>query len=330
MKIEPKVICFDLVDVLHFLWSVAHAHALQEQTRLVWQPYRDSAVLNAIYFVFSRVGYGAPGIAEVTQNTQRIDALTDKYFDELIQEFLRKAADESHPSVLGKWMISRMESRDFALQGVQEIFHDAAEINREIVEGTQRGIERLARIHLASTLALTGISCAIGIGWVGGLTRLEIFTGLATKTSYGIAGAIIKEWNDHSLANAVAVGAAKDSTKQLLLCGAEKTADKAAEKGVHALTGWALRYLPAIKAANVQVERYSVEVGRKLASRKSEVVFRRLAAAKAKSVAVHAGARRAIAAVAAAKSATRFGIPLVFAAYDILDAISDYREEVGE
>src|ERR1700752_5141366 len=47
----PIAACFDLVDSLHFLWSVAQARAVQEQTKMIWQPYRDSTILNAIYAV---------------------------------------------------------------------------------------------------------------------------------------------------------------------------------------------------------------------------------------------------------------------------------------
>src|SRR5579864_136051 len=108
----PVVACFDLVDSLHFLWSVAQARAVQEQTKAVWVPYRDSAVLNAIYTVFR--SYGEPGTVEVTQNTGRIAELTDKYFDELTDKFLLRAADNSHPLSLARWMELQRDIRDGA------------------------------------------------------------------------------------------------------------------------------------------------------------------------------------------------------------------------
>jgi hypothetical protein len=321
---KPVVACFDLVDTLHFLWSVGQARAVQEQTKLVWQPYRDSSVLNAIYTVFR--SYGEPGTVEVTQNSARIAELTDKYFDELIDKFLLRAVDHSHPLSLARWMELQRDIRDSALQSVAEIFRDAAEINTEIVDGTKKGIQRLAKIHLISTIALTGMSCAIGIGWVGALSRAELLVAGGTKVGYGVAAEIIKDWGHHSGANAIAIGAVKGGTKELVQYGAEKGVHHTAEKGVEASTAWALKYLPKLRAANAKVLHYSEQVGRKLGSRKHNIAVRRLAAAEAKSTALHSGARNAIRTVQAAKLA-RQSVPLVFAAYDIYEAFKDYDEE---
>lgn len=324
MRIAPVVACFDLVDTLHFLWSVAQARAVQEQTRLIWVPYRDSAVLNAIYSVLR--SYGEPGTAEVTQNTAGIAELTDKYFTELAKQFLTRAVDDSHPLSLARWMEVQRDVRDYALRSVQEVYRDAGTINSEIAEGTRRGIQRLATIKLGSTIALTGMSCAIGMGWVSGLARAQVLIAGGTKLGYGLAGDVIKEWGEHPSANAIAVGAVKGGTRELLMYGAEEGGKHVAEKGVQATTAWAVRYLPSLKAANAQVLRYSELVGHRLGKRKMSIALRRLSAARAESTAVHAGARTAIRAVKAAKLAQK-SVPLVFAAYDIYEAFREYEEE---
>ncbi len=67
-----RIAAFDLRRIYHFINSVAYAQAAQNHTKLSWQAYKDSAVLNAIYFVM--YWKGAPGTVEVSQDTQLIEA----------------------------------------------------------------------------------------------------------------------------------------------------------------------------------------------------------------------------------------------------------------
>lgn len=93
-------------------------------------------MLNGIYWVFR--SYGTPGTAEVRKDSKRIEERTERYFDELIDKFLLRAADNSHPLSLGTWMSVQKDIRDYALESVQETFRDAAGINQEVVEGTAK------------------------------------------------------------------------------------------------------------------------------------------------------------------------------------------------
>ena len=324
-KFCPPVLCLDLIGTMQLLWSVAHARAVQGRTMITWQPYRESAVLNAIYAVMSKLpGYGSPGTAEVTQDEAGILKLTDQYWDGLMDTFLRKATDESRPDSLHKWMESQVKIRQDALQSTQEIFQTAAEINREIADKTATGIKRLAQIHLASSIALAGMSCGISLAGAG----VEIVASSAVTTAYGVAGDVIKGWGHSGRAKVIAIGVTKELGKDARKEALHQAADKAAEKGVEASTHWALNYLPKIRAAEAKVARYSAEVARKVKFRKAKIANRRFNQAMAQKAEALQGARKAIRVTKATRVVQR-SIPVIFAAWDVLDAIHDYQEETG-
>jgi hypothetical protein len=343
MNSKPTVVCFDLVDTFHFLWSVAHARAVEQETKVVWQPYRESSVLNAIYWALSPFDiFGSPGTTEITQNSERIIGQTDKYFDELTDSFLKRAVDGSQPLKLAEWIEAQHKIRNDALESVKVVFSDSAQINQAIIKDTGVGIKRLAGIHFWSTVALTGLSCGVSIGLIGGIKSVQLVVASNTIPAvYGVLGDTIRGWKDNAQANVIAVGCIKEGSKELvekgkgsnpiakeaIKQGMEHGLDYMGKKAVQASTGWVLQYLPRIRAANGQIKRYAEEAARKTVGRKQIVATRRLVNAEAKSAAIHASARTAIRVTRVANAASR-GIPIVFAAYDVLQAIHDYNEDV--
>jgi len=307
---------------MHFLWTVANARALQQTTKLTWQPYRESAVLNGIYAVMGKFGYGAPGTVEVTQDQIRILQLTDQFLDGLVDSFFAKATDASHPSHLGLWMGSLVDIRDGALETVRDVFADAAEINREIVSATNTGIRRLAAIHLASTVALSAMSC--GLGLTGTAAEISVSGGI--QLGYGVAGEVVKGWSEVDRAKAIAIGTAKEGGKELL----EKGIDKGAEKSLEASTKWAIAYRPKILSAMEKVKKYSFQVAHKAKTagggKKYNIATRRLETATAEKAAVLGGARTAIRVTKAIRVA-KVSVPIIFAVWDVIEALHDYEEE---
>ena len=96
-----QFMCLDLRQSAVLVWSCARARALQEQTRLEWEPYRDSKVLNAVYAVL--FWKGGPGTAEIRQDQSKIDALTSQYFDQMFEVFLSKSFTLG-PSALSQYI----------------------------------------------------------------------------------------------------------------------------------------------------------------------------------------------------------------------------------
>jgi hypothetical protein len=320
------VLCLDVIDTAHFLWTVAYARALQQTTQLVWVPYRDSSVLNGIYAVMGKFGYGAPGTVEVSTNQIRLEQLTDQFFDSTIDAFFNKATDATHPMHLGKWMDGLVETRRYSLEAVQSVFADATDINREIMTTTATGIKRLAAIHLASTVALSAMSC--GIGLAGSGVAITVSGGI--QTGYGIAGEVIKGWEKADRAKAISIGLAKEGGKKVL----EEGADKAAETGLEASTKWAIAYRPKILAAMRKIDKYSAEVaqkvrttaGRPTPGKKLVIASRRLETATAEKAVALGGARTAIRVTKTVRALGK-AIPIIFAVWDVVEALQDYHEE---
>ena len=236
------------------------------------------------------------------------------------------------PAVASQY-VRRMERlRDNARAATQEMYRDAGELNRQIVEGLDDGIRNLARIKLASQVGVAVIGAAGVIVIAGGAT---LMVGGATLTA-GQAGAAItgiqltnsfalsmaKNWGLSSQAKAVAIDMGKEGGKvaagEILGAGADAMTRKAVQQIGHSEQ--------IMRSAQGQITKYSkvmAEEGlRKARYRKATNILQ--------------GSRNQIARQSGviAKSTTRKvaagilskALPVVFAAWDIKDAYSDYTE----
>jgi len=305
--------CLDLRRTAFLAWSYARARALQEQTRIEWEPYRGSKVLNAIYGVlFWKEG---PGTAEIRQDQKKIDALTNGYFNHTFDTFLEKSFTLG-PVGLAHYADELVATRDYAFQSVQEMFHDASSINAEVAGEAQRAIETLAKIKLASTLTLTATSCILTLGGSGAALTVGY-----TKLGYDVLCQTIKP-HDHVGENVK--GVAYETGKYAGEKGADKLAEHAGEIGEHGLK----QYGPKLLSAEQRIERYSKELARRFRSGKVKKIARRLDNATADRAAATRGLVGAERTVKAAKVAGK-AVPLVFAAWDVIDAYHEYREDIG-
>jgi hypothetical protein len=103
-------------------------------------------------------------------------------------------------------------------------------------------------------------------------------------------------------------------------------ADKGAEHIGHVGEQGIRRYGPKLASAELRIERYSADLARRFRSRKAIKIGRRLKNAKAdQAIATRAlgGAERAVKVSKVAGKA----VPLVFAAWDVIDAWNDYVED---
>lgn len=319
MPADLQFMVLDLRKVATLVWSSARARALMEHTRIEWQPYRDSKVLNFVYSVL--FWYGGPGTAEIRQDRQKIDARTERYFDSGFESFLEQSFAHGAQGV-ARYSNMLVSNRDYCLQAVQTTFRDAADINAQIAGKTREAIETLARIKLASSLALTGMGCYAALTASGVVLVMRAAQAGAVKLTADVAGEVIKPTDDIG-ANVKGVG--YQLGKAALEEGGDKGAERLTEMGDKALE----TYGPKLVEAEHRIQRYSESLLRKIGPRKTKLAARRLGNAEADKTI----ASRAIGAAERNVKVGKFAgkaVPLVFAAWDVLDALKEYREDIGE
>lgn len=332
---EIPVICYDFTAVSRFFRSVAIAMALQRNTRLEWTTYRDSSVLNGIYAVM--FWKGAPGTAEIrTGSGFAVEQETEELHERFLLAWLKKL-HEGGPEAANAYVSHMAEVREAARAAVDDVIRDAGSINSEVAGETHDAIVFLARVRLAATVGVAVIGGAAGIAFAaaaagggaaaaGGLTVFGLQAGAsagafsAVGLGYSVTGSVIKTWEDGPKAKiaAVSMEVGKAAVSEAGGTMAQNAFDRA-------LTEQA-RSKQIISSAEGQIRKHSERLAeeklRQASLRKSRDIVerstRQIAAesdnlARAGNAARHAGA------------AAR-GIPVVFAAIDIWDAFSDYRD----
>lgn len=333
---EPSVpiICYDFTAVSRFFRSVAVSVALQRNTMLEWTTYRDSSVLNGIYAIL--FWKGAPGTAEIrTGNSFWIEKETDELHERFLLAWLNKL-HEGGPEDANAYVSHMAGVREAAKDAIYDVIRDAAAINSAIAGETRDAIVFLSRVRLAGAVGVAVIGGAAGVAFaaaavgggtaVGGLTIFGLEAGAsagafsAVGVGYSVTGSLIKTWEDGPKAKVAAV------SMEAGKAGASAAAGTLAQTVFdQALTDQA-RSKQIISSAEGQIRKHS----ERLAQENLRV------AARAKSSSIVNQSTRQIAGesdnLARAGNAARYagaaakGIPVVFAAMDIIGAFSDYRD----
>ncbi|MEQ1759501.1 MAG: hypothetical protein ABL986_14365 [Vicinamibacterales bacterium] len=194
--------------------SVALAKAMAQHTRVEWQEYNDSPVLNFIYWAMP--WKGKPGWAEVTSGSpERIDAEADKEALRLADVLFGQKARQGAVATL-KYLEHLAGERESALQDVKRVYADARDINSEVIEATTECIKNLTRIKASSELFLAPASLAAGP------------VGAAIWLAYEIDVAIVTKWDQGMGATVVAVG--KETGEEMVEKVGEKASDAAEQR----------------------------------------------------------------------------------------------------
>jgi hypothetical protein len=189
-----NALIFDEEFIVRFLGSVAHSMVLERNTKVVWTPYRDSSVLNAIYSVLP---FGAPGTAEVdTGQIDKINAQSAEQEMHLYESFVLSMMQGPHRVM--RFLNAHDEIRSSAVEFVQSVYREVSEINQGVADEVRRGLARLVLIKGASTLVVKTIGLR-----AGGLPGFLIGSG------YDIALNAIDDWSKGE--SAVAIGVASKS-----------------------------------------------------------------------------------------------------------------------
>lgn len=327
------LICYDLPTVSRFFRSVALSMAFQRHTSIEWVPYRDSAVLNAIYTVlFWKEG---PGNAEIKQGS---GAAIMQTTDELHERFLAAWVDkvfQGGPTAGNTYVNLMAGLRDDARQSVANVFREAQQINAAVINQTQDAIVTLARIKLAATVGVAVIGGAAGVafalgaagaGAAGGVTVLGLQAGTSaagfglTGLGYSVTNNIIKTWEQGPAAKVAAVSV--DVGKY----AASETGGHLAGQAVERAVTQQGRSAQIIKSAEGQVRKYSEKLAqeglRRAQARKATNIVQQSQRQIAREGANMAKAGN----MAKLARGTGAGIPVLFAAWDIIDAWGDYQD----
>jgi len=334
MKNVP-VICYDLLAVSRFFRSAAFLIAVQRHTGVEWVTYKDSAVLNAIYTVM--FWKEPPGNVQVKEGSREAIQRTT---DEQHERFLLTWIDKLHqggPAAGNAYVTFVAGLRDMVRQDLNNLYREVSQINNDVINHTQEAIVTLARIRLTAAVGVAVIGGVAGVAFAlsaagataaGGLTILGLEAG-ASATTFGLAGlgysttnSIIKTWEQGPTAKVAAVSL--DLGKYAASEGSGKVAGVMLDKALEQQA----RSSQIISSAEGQIRKYSQKLAQE-SLRKRQI-------AKATNIVQRSQQQVAQESAKLAKAGTMgrmargagAGIPVVFAAWDIMDAWGDYQDTV--
>ncbi|MFW6076120.1 MAG: hypothetical protein ACOC71_00065 [Hyphomicrobiales bacterium] len=339
---DIPLICYDFTEVSRFFRSVATIIVLQRNTLLEWTTYRGSSVLNGIYSaLFWKT---APGTVEMrTSNRLAMEEEIDKLHERFVLAWLRKL-HEGGPDAGNAYVSHMAEVRQAARDALDDVLHDAARINADVAGETRDAIVTLARIRLAAGVGVAVIGAAAGIAIVGGaaassaaaagsgaaatggVTVFGLQAG-ASGAAFGFAGVgisvtntIVKSWEEGPTALLAAVS--MDAGKAVVSERGGTVAQSAVDK---ALTQQA-RSQQIIRSAEGMIRQHSARLARDDLRKGSLRKSRNIVERSTQQVARESDALARAGNLAKHASAVAKGIPVVFAAMDIIGALGDYRQ----
>jgi hypothetical protein len=332
---DIPLICYDFTEVSRFFRSVAMTIALQRNTLLEWSTYRDSLVLNGIY---SALFWKAPpGTVEVrTADRLAMEEEVDKLHERFVLAWLRKL-HEGGPEAGNAYVDHMAEVRQAARDALDDVLHDAARMNSEVAGETRDAIVMLARYRLAAGVGVAVIGGAAGIAFAaaaagggaaaaGGITVFGLQAG-ASGAAFGTAGlgisvtnTIVKTWENGPEAKLAAVS--MDAGKAAV----SEAGGTVAQSAVHKALTQQARSEQIIRSAEAMIKQHSERLARDDLRKGSLRKSRNIVEKSTRQVARESDALTRAGNLARQAGTFAKGIPVVFAAMDIIGALGDYQQ----
>jgi uncharacterized Zn-binding protein involved in type VI secretion len=324
---QIAVAVLELDTVIRFIRSCAMTHALAESAKLEWKTYDDSTFLNIAYGLLpwkEKPGSVEVQIATGRKLNERFESLSLSWMDTwLLRGSQSPAMMVDHLNRLEKIRTSDRETLDF-------IFREAQAINNEVTQQLNTTIRTFAAIKLGSTIAIALMSGGAAIAIAGGASAVTLggatlaFGGSGTaigavSAGYGLTCTVIKEWGAVPSAKALAIS--KDVSKTAAGEAIDKTADHMLKKAAASQT----LQQKLLDKATRQINHYSKMVAESGRQRVRNRAAQKLAQKQIQQQTAQKGLRQA-GNMATAGKALKYGAPIIFAAVDIWDGISDFRE----
>jgi uncharacterized Zn-binding protein involved in type VI secretion len=324
---QIPVAVLELDTVIRFIRSCAITHALAESAKLEWKTYDDSTFLNIAYGLLpwkEKPGFAEVQIAAGKQLDERFESLSLSW----LETWLLRGSQS--PSMMADYLNRLDKIRTSDRETLDFVFREARAINNEVTQQLNTTIRTFAAIKLGSTIAIALLSGGAAIAIAGGATGLTIggatvaFGGSGTaigavSSGYGLTCTIIKEWNSVPSAKALAIS--KDVGKAVGGEAIDKTADHILKKAAASQT---LQQKMLDKATR-QIDHYARMVSQTGRQRVRNRATQKLAQKQIQQQTAQQGMRQA-ANLGRAGTALKFGAPIIFAAMDIWDGVSDFRE----
>lgn len=336
-----KVICYDFAAIIVFFRSVALAVAIQRTTSIEWVAYRDSTALNIAYALMP--WKEGPGFAEVNQGTRhQIERMTD----DLQLDFLRvwlKRIHEGGPAAGNKYVNTMEHVRDDARKAVSDLFRDARIVNDMVINQTNQVIKDLATVKLTAQIGVAVIGAVVGVSFVvaaaagaGGAASagagVSFIVGNAGASGTAFAGAGLAHSISHSVINNWESGVGAEACEIMW-----ESAKAGVSEGLGTLANSQLAKALAgttrteAKLAQLQADiaRHSAALARKSTRGAARTSAGAALARKQGMQTTEQAAGQGFARNAGRATLGGMVVPVVFAAWDINDALNDYSQTVG-
>lgn len=225
-----KVMPLDGNAVLCLLKSTAYMQALGESVSIEWRSNpQDSSwwnMLPDLHTVTKAWGNIDAGTAQLNMaKGKELLQRTDWYLEKHLRNF-DQAMGEG-PVAVQLFLNQLQAMRDRRVNDVHAALRDVHDVNRQIFNDLSEAMRTTAFIAASATLALTVIGvcvsgCALALGTSAAMGSAGAATGAAAwgttagaagwvGTGYGIAGALIKSWNEVPLASAIVINPTVDA-----------------------------------------------------------------------------------------------------------------------
>ena len=297
---QHNVAAYDLKRMVGFANSVAYAKAAAIGTSVKLEKFSDNTIMNALIMACT----GEGGFAMPEQDVRQIESYRDRFARKFIADILDCSA-KSPGDVAGHFK-SLEQEKARALAEVQRYFDAARTINSTIDDRLRLSINTLSSVKAASCLFLAW--APLGAAAVGGVALAATAGGISLVFSLTKSAA-------KNLAEGNSVGViAWDEGKDLAKEGASRgTAQAAAHMTVQE---------QLFQEALGKVRNLSATLEKATRSKYRKSLERQIGKQQAKM----AGTGMRAAAAPAARIAAK-GLPVVFAAMDTWDAITDFGNE---
>jgi hypothetical protein len=338
LRIAAFAINFE--DVSMFFRSCAMAITTQRFTQSKWIAYDDSYILDTVYLVM--FWKEAPGYVSVeTGDPKQVAKETDKLHATLVRNWITKLTTYG-PKVAQDYVQKIEKLRSNAISAVNGIFRCARIANNQVCGTVTQSMRNLAMIKLTAAIGVAVISGGAGLAFAGGATAgssltlggltMTIGTGGTGIAAAGIGNAVslslVKNWHAGASAKVVAV-----DTGAKTASGVTK---RAAIVGNATIKQLALNTVEnserIIESTNKEIARKSRMIAN--AARKQRTAKRvgRLAnAVKRQKDILNTSTQTAAKAgvVSSIAKGVGYSLPVVFAGWDIINAIGTYNEAVA-
>ena len=297
---QHSVAAYDLHRLVGFANSVAYAKAAAIGTSVKLESFSDNGIMNTLIMACT----GEGGFANVEQDVKLIENQRERFARQFLSEILDQSA--KGPRQLTARLAFLEKEKGRALQDVQTHFERARNINTAIDNRLRFSINTLASVKAASCLFLA--AAPLGAAAVGGAGLAATAGGISFI--FSVSKTLAKNLAEGNDASVVAFETGKELGKEGVSRGTTKAAalmtvqEQLFEEALRKVRSLSKSLEGAVKAKYIRSlkERIALQQGRM------------------------AGAALPAAAAPLARGTAR-AVPVVFAAMDTWDAITDFGNE---